>query len=341
MNNEILLALDLLEKEKNIPRDYMKEKIEMALLTAVKKDFNGAEDVKVTISDTTGDVKVYLRKKVVEEVLDPNCEISLEQAHTIGKKYMLDDTVEVEIKTKNFGRIAAQTAKQVIIQGIREAERDATHKEFESKHHEIITGVVRKIDPKTNAITVELPKAEAILMPNEQIAGEVYHEGDSIKVFVVDVRKGIKGTQIVISRSHPGFVRRLFEMEVPEVFDGTVEVKSISREAGSRTKVAVASADPNVDPIGACIGPKRVRISNMVEELNGEKIDLIRYSEDPLKFVAAAIAPAEVLNVEMIAEKTFRATVPEDQLSLAIGKEGQNVRLAARVTGLKIDIVCK
>ena len=286
---------------------------------------------------------MVVKKTVVARVIDPYVEISEEAAHRVSKRAKIGDVVSVPVETKQFGRIAAQAAKQVIIQGIREAERGMIYEEFNSKEHEILTGVVNKIDPRTGCAFLKISSnsdyTEAMLAPAECIRGEVLHEGDRIKVYVVEVRNSTRGPQVLISRTHPGLVKRLFELEVPEIYDGTVEVKSIAREAGSRTKLAVWSADPDVDPIGACVGPRGQRVNNIVEELKGEKVDIIKWSEEPAEYIAAALSPADVVSVAVREEgKACRVVVPDDQLSLAIGKEGQNARLAAKLTGWKIDI---
>ena len=337
INTELFEALEVLEKEKGIPKDYMLGKIEAALLSAWRRDAGAAENVAVTIDKDKCDISLVVRYTVVEEVLNPDEEMSLEEARKISGKYDLGDVVPVEIKPKNFGRISAQTAKQVIIQGIREAERGLVFEQFQSKEHEILTGVVQRVDSRS--IALEVAGTELYLMASEQIPGERFAEGDRVKVYVVEVRSTTKGPQIMISRTHPSFVKRLFELEVPEIFDGVVEIKSAAREAGSRTKIAVWSNDENVDPIGACIGPKGARVGSIVNELRGEKIDIIKWNEDPLAFIAAALSPAEAVEVrERPGEKNCRVIVPDDQLSLAIGKEGQNARLAAKLTGWKIDI---
>ena len=288
-------------------------------------------------------IELVINKTVVEEVWDPTAELDLESAHKLSKRAKPGDVVQIPVETKKFGRIAAQAAKQVIIQGIREAERGMIYDEFNSKQHEILTGEVSRIEPRTGSVSIKISSnsefTEAMLSPAERIKGEELHEGDRIKVYVVEVRKSTRGPQVLISRTHPGLVKRLFELEVPEIFDGTVEIKSIAREAGSRTKMAVWSADAAVDPIGACVGPKGGRVASIVQELGGEKIDIVRYSEVPEEFIAAALAPAEVMSVVLLDEgKSCRVTVPDGQLSLAIGKEGQNARLAAKLTGYKIDI---
>ena len=344
-NREFFLALDMLEKERGIKKEYMLEKISQALATAYKRDHEGVGDNIAVIADEEHNiVRMVIRRDVVEEVDNPYTEISLEDARRSLPHVGLGDVVSSEIRTKNFGRIAAQTARQVIIQGIREAERSKVYDAFTEKTSELMSGVVSRIDDRSGALYVKLmangETTEAMLSAGEQVKGEVYHEGDRIKVYVVEVRRTARGTQVVISRTHYGLVRRLFEMEVPEIFDGVVEIRSIAREAGSRTKMAVWSADENVDPIGACVGPRGQRVAAIVEALQGEKIDIIEYSEDPAEFIAAALAPADVVSVEVLDSdaKSCRVVVPDDQLSLAIGKEGQNARLAAKLAGFKIDI---
>ena len=297
----------------------------------------------VDADEEKGEVRMYVKKDVVETVDNPHTEMSLEDARKALPRAQLGDVLRIEIKPKNFGRIAAQTARQVIIQGMREAERGMVFDEFSAKEHEILTGSVTRVDERTGSVSIRLTSGgeftDAYLSAGEQVKGEVIHEGDRVKVYVVEVRRSTRGPQVLISRTHPGLVRRLFELEVPEIYDGTVEVMSIAREAGSRTKLAVWSEDPNVDPIGACVGPRGQRVNAIVEELRGEKVDIIKWSEDPAEYVAAALAPADVLSVTELGEgKSCRVVVPDDQLSLAIGKEGQNARLAARLTGYKIDI---
>ena len=341
---EFFTAIELIEKEKGIPKGYMMEKITLALVSAYKKDHEDAGDNIVVDADPEkGTVRMYIKKDVVETVDNPATEISLEEAQAKLPRAMLGDVVSIEVKTRDFGRIAAQTARQVIIQGMREAERGMIFDEFTSKEHEILTGLVTRIDPRTGGASLRISSGseftEAYLAPSEQVRGESYVEGMRLKVYVVEVRRSTRGPQVLISRTHPGLVKRLFELEVPEIYDGTVEVKSIAREAGSRTKLAVWSADPNVDPIGACVGPKGQRVNNIVAELKGEKVDIIKWSEDPAEYVAAALAPADVISVTTLDDgKNCRVVVPDDQLSLAIGKEGQNARLAAKLTGYKIDI---
>ena len=341
---EFFAAIDLIEKEKGIPKAYMLDKITQALVSAYKRDHEGAGDnVSVEADEEAGTVRMFVKKDVVEEVDNPCTEMSLEMARSKLPQAQLGDVIRIEIKTRDFGRIAAQTARQVIIQGMREAERGMIYDEFSSKEHEILTGVVTRIDPRSGAASLRIGSGneatEAFLAPGEQVKGETYTEGMRLRVYVVEVRRSTKGPQVLISRTHPGLVKRLFELEVPEIYDGTVEVKSIAREAGSRTKLAVWSADPNVDPIGACVGPRGQRVNNIVEELKGEKVDIVKWSEDPAQYIAAALSPADVVSVDVHEEgKSCRVVVPDDQLSLAIGKEGQNARLAAKLTGWKIDI---
>ncbi|MBO5727680.1 MAG: transcription termination/antitermination protein NusA [Oscillospiraceae bacterium] len=341
---EFFAAIAQIEKEKGIKPGYMMEKITQALLTAYRRDHEGVgENLSIETDEEKGTVRMFLKKDVVETVDNPGTEISLEEAQLALPRAQLGDVIRMEIKPKNFGRIAAQTARQVIIQGIREAEQGMIYDEFTSKEHEILTGIVTRIDPRSGAIALRITSGgeytDAFLSANEQVKGETYTEGTRLKVYVVEVRKATKGPQVLISRTHPGLVKRLFELEVPEIYDGTVEVKSIAREAGSRTKLAVWSADPNVDPIGACVGPRGSRVNTIVEELKGEKVDIIKFSDDPAEYIAAALSPADVISVTVLEEgKNCRVIVPDDQLSLAIGKEGQNARLAARLTGWKIDI---
>lgn len=345
MNAEFFAALEQLEKEKGIPVEYMLDRVCQALLTAYKKDNDGlvCENVYVEPDLDNHSINMYVSKEVVDEVEDPLTEISLEDAREISRHVAMGDMVRVDVETKKFGRIAAQAAKQVIIQGIRESERGMVFNEYSSKEHEILSAVVNRIDPRNGNIILDMvsdgEKTEAVLSTSEQVASEDLREGQRIKVYVVEVRKGSRGPQVMISRTHPGLVKRLFELEVPEIHDGIVEVKSIAREAGSRTKIAVVSNDENVDPIGACVGPRGSRVGAIVGELSGEKIDIIKYSEDMATFVSEALSPADVVNAIMLPDgKSCRVIVPDDQLSLAIGKEGQNARLAAKLTGCKIDI---
>ena len=344
-STEIFAALALLEKERGIPQSFMMDKIIQAITTAYKRDHEGVENVIVDVDDEHQTLKMYVQKNVVEEedYVDPFNEMPIEEAKALSGKYEVGDIVNIPVDNTEFGRIAAGNGKQVIIQGLREAERGMVYDEFNSKQHEILTGVVVRIDPRNGNATLRIgtgtESTEALLMKGEQVEGEEITEGMHLRVYVVDVRRSTRGPQILISRTHPGLVKRLFELEVPEIYDGTVEVKSIAREAGSRTKMAVWSHDENVDPIGACVGPKGQRVSTIVDELRGEKIDIIKYSEDPAEYIAAALAPSDVLEVVTSEEgKACRVRVPDDQLSLAIGKEGQNARLAARLTGYKIDI---
>ena len=342
---EIFAALAMLEKERGIPQTFMMDKIIQAVTTAYKRDHKDVENVIVDVDEEHQRLKMYVQKNVVaeEDYVDPFNEIPVEEAKTISARYEIGDVVNIPVDNTEFGRIAAGNGKQVIIQGLREAERGMVYDEFNSKQHEILTGVVTRIDPRTNAVSLRIgtgtESTEALLLSGEQVPGEELVEGQHVKVYVVDVRRSTRGPLILISRTHPGRVKRLFELEVPEIYDGTVEVKSIAREAGSRTKMAVWSADENVDPIGACVGPKGQRVAAVVNELRGEKIDIIKYSDDPAEYIAAALAPADVVEVRLSDEgKLCRVIVPDDQLSLAIGKEGQNARLAARLTGYKIDI---
>ena len=342
MNAEFFEALAMLEKERGLPADYLLEKIKNAIVIAVKKDYEVEdENVSVVIEPDQGKFSVSLLKTVVEEVEDPATEISLEEAQQKKKSCKAGDEYAIPLKTKDFGRIAAQMAKHVIRQGLKEAERSQMYAEMQSKAHEIISAVVTNIEPVKGIVTLELGKGGVATLPrNEQVAGEELREGQHVKVYVVDVMETERGPRMMISRTHPGLVKRMFEMEVPEIFDGTVEIKAISREAGARTKMAVWSKDENVDPVGACIGPRGQRVANIVEELGGEKIDIVRWSEDPAQFISAALSPATVVGVELLEgdTKSCRVTVPDHQLSLAIGNKGQNARLCARLTGYNIDI---
>lgn len=338
MNAEFFTALELLEKEKGIPADYMIEKIEAALVSAFKKEYGNNTNVRILIDPVKKDVKVYQQKEVVEEVENPETQISLDDAKAIAKKYKLGSTVEFEVKTKNFRRLSAAAAKSVIIQGIREGERRVMQEAYETKHEEIITATVSKVDPETGNVLLETGTSRAVLLRSEQIPGEIFHVDDRIKVFVMEVNKESRGPVVTLSRAHAGLVRRMFELEIPEIADGIVLVKGVSREAGSRTKIAVMSRDPDVDPVGACIGNRGARISTILDELRGEKVDIVKYSEQMEEYVSAALAPAVVRSVTMTGDHACRVQVDADQLSLAIGKEGQNARLAARLTGCKIDI---
>ena len=341
--DEIFAALAMLEKERGIPQNFMMGKIIQALTTAYKRDHEGVENVIVDVDEDKHDLRMYVQKEIVEEVMDPANEISLEDAKKRSAKNELGGVVNIPVENVEFGRIAAGNGKQVIIQGLREAEHGMIYDEWGSKQHEILTGTVTRIDPRNGNVILKIgtgsESTEAVLTQNEQVPGEELVEGQMIKVYLVEVRRTTRGPQVLISRTHPGLVKRLFELEVPEIYDGSVEIRSIAREAGNRTKMAVWSEDENIDPIGACVGPRGQRVNAIVEELRGEKIDIIKYSEDPAAFIAAALAPADVLEVRLAAEgKSCRVVVPDDQLSLAIGKEGQNARLAARLTGYKIDI---
>ncbi len=341
--DEIFAALAMLEKERGIPQNFMMGKIIQALTTAYKRDHEGVENVIVDVDEEKHDLRMYVQKEIVEEVMDPANEISLEEARHISARNELGGVVNFPVENVEFGRIAAGNGKQVIIQGLREAEHGMIYDEWGSKQHEILTGTVVRIDPRNGNVILKIgsgnESTEAVLTQNEQVPGETLTEGQMVKVYLVEVRRTTRGPQVLISRTHPGLVKRLFELEVPEIYDGTVEIRSIAREAGNRTKMAVWSEDENIDPIGACVGPRGQRVNAIVEELRGEKIDIIKYSEDPAEFIAAALAPSDVVEVRLAAEgKACRVIVPDDQLSLAIGKEGQNARLAARLTGYKIDI---
>jgi len=340
MNKEFFEALELLEKEKGISAERLLEKIQNALVIAVKRNYVGAENVVVDVKPEKYVLDVYIRKTVVEEVMDPANEILLEEAVKIDKKAGVGSEVGIKLKPKEFGRIAAQTAKHVIRQGIREAERSQMLKDFQSREREIVSGYVVRVDAKKGTATLEIDNTEAILPKSEQIPGEEIREGERIRVYVVEATATEKGPKIMISRTHPGLVKRLFELEVPEIYEGVVEIKSVSREAGSRSKIAVYSKDENVDSIGACIGPKGARIAKIIDELCGEKIDVVKYSDEPEKFISAALSPANVLKVEVDPDgaKACKVTVPDNQLSLAIGNKGQNARLAAKLVGWKIDI---
>ncbi len=344
MNAEFFEAIEEIEKEKGIPRTYMYDKIRQAMLTAFRRDNpEYGDNVEIILDEDKKRIEMVINKTVTEEVEDPSLEITLDAARKISRRAKLGETVAIPVETKKFGRIAAQSAKQVIIQGIREAERGIIYEQFTSKEHEILTGVVSRVEPRTGSVSIRISSnsefTEAMLSANERIKNEELREGDRIKVYVVEVRNSTRGPQVLISRTHPGLVKRLFELEVPEIFDGTVEIKSIAREAGSRTKMAVWSDDPNVDPRGACIGPRGGRVASIVDELGGEKIDIIKYSEVPEEYIAESLSPAEVISVTMLEDgKSCRVIVPDNQLSLAIGKEGQNARLAAKLTGYKIDI---
>lgn len=338
-NQELFEALKLLEKEKGIPVDFMVDKIKKAIATACKNNY-GNEDVDIQIDPETGKFEVFLKKEAKAEVENPNREILIDKARELDPLVEEGGFVGIKLDTKQFGRVAAQTARNIIRQGIRDSERGQMMQEFQSKHQELVSGLVERIDPKTGAISLRIGKAEAVLPKNEQIGGENVREGDYIKVYVVDVKETEKGPKAIISRTHPDLVKRMFETEVPEIYDGTVEIKAVSREAGSRTKLAVFSHNADVDAVGACIGTRGARVSEIVDELGGEKIDIVEYSDDPKAFIAAALSPANVVSVEVTEDgsRACRVTVPDNQLSLAIGNKGQNARLAAKLTGWKIDI---
>ena len=337
MNKEFFEALEELSIEKGISKAYLLDAIESALLTAYKKNFNSQENVKIVIDEEKASIKVYSLKEVVEEVYDPAIEICITNVKG-RKKPQLGDIVEVEITPKDFGRISAQTAKQVIVQKIREAEREIVFTEYADRQGEIVSGLIQRVEK--NIMIVDLGRIEGIMTTNEQIAGEEYKVNDKIKAYVLEIQKNPKGVpQLLISRTHPGFVRRLFELEIPEIYEGLIEIKNIVREAGSRTKIAVYSKDMNIDPVGSCVGPRGIRIQNILNELRDEKIDVVEWSEDPVQYIASALSPATVLAVDINAEEmTSKVVVPDSQLSLAIGKDGQNARLSAKLTGWKIDI---
>ena len=337
MSNELLDALTALEEQKGISRDVLIEAIEAALVTAYKRNFNQAQNVRVDLNLDTGSMVVYSRKDVVEEVEDERLEIALEDAKYINAAYEIGDIVEEEVTPRNFGRIAAQTAKQVVTQRVREAERGLIYEEYVDREDDIVSGVIERQDARN--IYVSIGKVEAALPVNEQIQGEQYKPQSRIRVYITKVERTTRGPQVIVSRTHPGLLRRLFEMEVPEIYDGTVEIKSIAREAGDRSKISVYAHNEEVDPVGSCVGAKGARVQTIVNELNGEKIDIVEWSEDPVVFVANALSPSKVLDVQVNEEeKSTTVVVPDYQLSLAIGKRGQNARLAAKLTGWKIDI---
>ena len=347
MNSDFFNALDLLEKEKGIPKEYMMEKVTAALTSAFKRELGGTDNVKIVLDPNKKDMKVYQLLTVVAEVTDPETEVTQEEAIAIkadksrkckSRSTKVGAVLELELDTKSFRRLSAQAAKQVIIQGIREAERNIAIREYENKKEEIVTALVDKIDDTDGSVILDTGTSRAVLTKAEQIPGERFAVGDRIKVYISEVRSEMYGPLVTLSRTHAGLVKRLFELEIPEIQDGTVLIKGIAREAGSRTKIAVWSRDPDVDAIGACIGNRGMRIDAILRELNGEKIDIILYSEDPAAYVSEALSPAKVISVEADGERSCRVRVAPDQLSLAIGKEGQNARLAARLTGYKIDI---
>ena len=337
-NKELVIAMEELEKERGIEKAYLLQSIEDALVIAYKKNFDSAENVKVVMEGTTGQIHVYSQKEVVEEVEDDYLQISEADAKKYEKKAVVGDIINIEIVPKDFGRIAAQTAKQVIMQKIREVERNMVFTEYNDRKGEIVSGIIQKADGGT--VVLDLGKLEGIMPLKEQISTENYRVNDKLKAYVVSVEKGLKGIpQVLVSRNHPDFVRKLFEFEIPEIYEGLIEIKSVSRDAGNRSKVAVYSTNPDIDPVGSCVGPKGIRIQNIINELNGEKIDVIEWNEDPATFISAALLPAQVMAIDVKEEDKFaQVIVPDDQLSLAIGKAGQNARLAARLVKWKIDI---
>ena len=338
MNQEFITALSEIAEDKNISKDSLLETIEFALITAYKKNYGHAQNVSVNIDKENGEIKVYQQKTIVEEVENPNTEVTLDEAKEVSGSYSLGDIVNYEVTPKTFGRIAAQTAKQVVVQRIKEAERDKVITMYRDRENSMVTGLITKNEGKLVFIQIG-SDTEAIMPANEQIAGEVYKPGTRMKFFVAEVKLVGNNPQIILSRTHPGLVKKLFEQEVPEIADGIIEIKSISREAGSRSKISVSSQDENVDAVGACVGPRGSRVQVVCDELGGEKIDIIKYSEDPQEFIAAALSPSDVLSCSVNEEEhAAKVLVPEGQLSLAIGKEGQNARLAAKLTGWKIDI---
>ncbi len=339
-NSEFFEAVRLLGKEKNLQEDALLEGIQRAIVTAVKRDYNNKDIVFCEIDKDEKTIRVFVRKNVVSEIIDPDEDMLVEQAQRFKKNAIAGDIIEIELETKEVSRIAAEKGKHILRQAIREAEHGQIREEFQNKNQELVTAKVSKIDPVTLDAFVEIGKISERLLRSEQMPNDNFREGDLIKVYIAEVRDATKGPKATISRTHPGLVRRLLESEVPEIFDGTVEIKSVSREAGSRSKIAVYSADENVDPVGACIGQRGARVNKIVDLLGGEKLDVVRYSENPAEFVAASLAPADVISVEIISEeeRSCRVVVPNSQLSLAIGNKGQNARLAARLTGWKIDI---
>ena len=337
MNAEFMQAFEELGKEKGIAPEILFDAIEAALISAYKRNFGSAQNVRVSLDRITGEIHVFARKIVVTELTEQHMEVSLAEAKEIDPRYEENDIIEIEVTPKDFGRIAAQTAKQVVVQRIREAERGIIYDEFSNRESDILTGIVQRIEQKN--VFIDLGKAEAILAPTEQIPFEQYKHGDRVKSYIIEVKKTTKGPQILVSRTHPGLLKRLFELEVPEIQDGIVEIKSVAREPGMRSKIAVYSRDEDIDPVGACVGHKGMRVQTIVDELKGEKIDIVKWSPDPVKYIANSLSPAKVVSVEVNEiEKISKVIVPDFQLSLAIGKEGQNARLAAKLTGWKIDI---
>ena len=337
MNADFISAIQELGKEKGIEPELLYQAVDDALVAAYKKNSNTNQNVRVDMNKETGEIHVYAQRTVVEGVPVDETEMTVQEAQAIDPRYLAGDIVETEVTPKNFGRIAAQNAKQVVVQRIREAERGQVYERFQSRNQDIVTGIIERQENKN--VYIDLGKVEAVLTPNEQIPGEIYQYHDRMKTFIVEVKRSAKGPQIVVSRTHPGLLKRLFELEVPEIHDGIVEIKSVAREPGMRSKISVYTADENVDPVGACVGHKGMRVQTIVNELRGEKIDIVKYSEDPAQYVANALSPAKVVSTNVNeAEKICRVVVPDYQLSLAIGKEGQNARLAAKLTGWKIDI---
>jgi N utilization substance protein A len=337
-NKELIMALDELEKERGISKEYLLESLEVALVAAYKKNFDSAENVKVEIDSQTGEIHVYAQKEVVETVENSQLQISLEDAKKIEKKAKIGDIINIETKPKDFGRIAAGAAKQHVIQKVREAERNMIFDEYNDRKGEIVTGIIQKADKGT--VVLDLGKLEGIMPLKEQIPTEHYHVNDKIKAYVLSVEKGLKGApQVLVTRSHPDVIKKLFELEIPEIYEGLIEVKAVSRDPGYRSKVAVYSKNPDIDPVGSCVGAKGIRIQNIINEMNGEKIDVIEWSEDPATFICAALLPAHVMAVDIKEDEKFaQVIVPDEELSLAIGKGGQNARLAVKLTNWKIDI---
>ena len=337
-NKELIMAIEELEKEKGISKEYVLESLTVALTSAYKKNFDSAENVKIEIDDKTGEIHIYAQKEVVKQVEDDKLQISLEDAKKIEKKATIGDIINIEIKPKDFGRIAAGAAKQHMIQKVREAERNMVFQEYNDRKGEIVTGIVQKADK--GAVILDLGKLEGIMPLKEQIPTEHYYVNDKIKAYVLNVEKGIKGVpQVLVTRSHPDVIKKLFELEIPEIYEGLIEVKAVSRDPGNRSKVAVYSKNPDIDPVGSCVGPKGIRIQNIINEMNGEKIDVIEWNEDPATFICAALLPAHVMAIDTKEEEKFaQVIVPDEELSLAIGKGGQNARLAVKLTNWKIDI---
>lgn len=337
-SKELIEALEELEKERGIKKDVILESIETALVTAYKRNFESSENVRVTMDSTSGETHVYAEKEVVEVVENPNLQINLADAQKLSKKLAIGDIAEIEIVPKNFGRIAAQTAKQVIVQKIREESRNVLFEAFNDRKGEIVSGLVQKADG--GVVVLDLGRLEGVMTVREQIPTEKYHVNDKLRAYVVDVERGAKGSpQVLVSRACPDFVRKLFELEIPEIYEGVIEIKSVSRDPGSRSKVAVYSPNENIDPVGSCVGQKGIRIQNIINELSGEKIDVIEWNPDPAIYISSALLPAQVMAVDVHEEEKFaQVIVPDDQLSLAIGKAGQNARLAAKLTTWKIDI---